>query len=99
MGPATISRWLSGESKPAVDMCRRIADALNVDLDLVLEKAGYRPQSMVGDVSERAGVLSAMVRRVNWDDDTRYFSVFRLVRGYVEDDRAVGVLDQDNDAR
>ena len=85
--PAVVSRWLSGESKPSVEMWRRIARAFRVDIDYVLEKAGYRPQSMAGELSERAGILASMVKRVDWADDTRYNSIYRLVRAYLEEDQ------------
>jgi transcriptional regulator with XRE-family HTH domain len=86
-GPAVVSRWLSGESKPSIEMARRIAEALRVDIDYVLEKAGYRPAALAGETSERGGILASMVKRVDWDDDTRYSSIYRLVRGYLEEDR------------
>jgi transcriptional regulator with XRE-family HTH domain len=84
---AVPSRWLSGESKPAVSMCKRIAQAFRVDLDFVLEKAGYRPATLVGETSERGGILASMVKRVNWDDETRYTVMYRMVRGFLEEDR------------
>ena len=86
-GPAVVSRWLSGEAKPSIEMCRRIAAALQVDIDFVLEKAGYRPVAFVGETSERGGLLAAMAKRINWDDETRYATVYRILRSYQEEDR------------
>lgn len=85
--PAVVSRWVSGESKPSIEMCRRIAQALRVDIDFVLEKAGYRPTSMAGATGERNELLASMARRVNFDDDTRYMTVYRMLRSWLEEDR------------
>lgn len=87
-GSAVVSRWASGEAEPTVGMCKRIADVLRVDLDFVLEKAGYREPRLVGELDERGGILASMVKRVRWEnEDTRYSTVYRIIRGYLEEDR------------
>ena len=87
-GPSIVSRWASGEAEPTIGMCKKIAQVLRVDLDFVLEKAGYRDPSLVGERDERGGILASMVKRVDWSkDETRYSTVFRIIRGYLEEDR------------
>ena len=40
---ATVSRWLSGQDKPSLESCRRLAECAGTPVDKVLAIAGYLP--------------------------------------------------------
>jgi transcriptional regulator with XRE-family HTH domain len=42
--PSMVYRWTEGQ-RPQAEQCAKIAEALNVDLDLVLAAAGHRPRN------------------------------------------------------
>lgn len=64
--PGVISHWVRGERIPSSASCERIADALNVDPDLVLVMAGHRPNIEGLTPDDPRTDLIAMVRRVRW---------------------------------
>jgi transcriptional regulator with XRE-family HTH domain len=62
-----ISDWLNNKRRPSPASCDRLADALGVDLDDVLRRAGHRPGSPVDDDPETAAVV-ATVRKIRWTE-------------------------------
>src|SRR5687768_15256517 len=45
VGTSTVSRWINGRV-PDAQYCDLIADALQLDIDDVLARAGYRPREV-----------------------------------------------------
>lgn len=43
--PETVSRWVDNEAIPDAANCVKIADALGVDRDFLLDLAGHRPDA------------------------------------------------------
>lgn len=85
---SAVSRWIRNERVPDPESCDRIADALGVDLDVVLLRAGHRPVLL--EESELVRELCAKVRRIAWTGEREL-----LVRGILDsmlsldrDDRA-----------
>ena len=44
-----VSSWVTGDKRPSPANCDRIAEALVLDVDVVLTKAGYRPRLVTDD--------------------------------------------------
>lgn len=63
-GTGTISRWIANARVPDPDSCDRIADALHIDVETVLRKAGHLPE--VESVDEFAEEIMALVKRIHW---------------------------------
>ena len=42
--PPTVSNWVNDKRRPSPESCILIADALGLDVDEVLDKAGHRPR-------------------------------------------------------
>ena len=40
---ATVSRWLSGQDKPSIISCQRLAEYSGIQINKVLSSAGYLP--------------------------------------------------------
>lgn len=47
VNPATISNWIGGHREPSMESCYKLAEALTLDLDEVLTRAGYREEGIV----------------------------------------------------
>lgn len=70
----TVSTWFRGVRLPDPDSCDRIAEAFHVDVDVVLEKAGHRPE--LEPDTELMRDLIALVRQVRWNAEREW-----LIRG------------------
>lgn len=64
--PARISEWITGARVPGPKSCDLIADALGIDLDLVLFQAGHRPQTQPTDPDDPKLMIYGLVNRVRW---------------------------------
>lgn len=62
----TVSMWAHDQRVPDPGSCDRIADALGVDLDLVLFYAGHRPLTTPPDPDDPKINVQGLVDRVNW---------------------------------
>lgn len=80
-----VSSWIRGERIPDPKYCDLIADALHVDVETVLRKAGHLPEEPADDPPELVE-LFGMMRRVDWNAD-RLAGVRSILRGYLEMDR------------
>jgi hypothetical protein len=62
-----VSNWYRGERVPDPASCEVIADAFNVDPDMVLIYAGHRPNVEELPPDDPRTDLIALVRRVQWN--------------------------------
>lgn len=69
VSPSVVSRWQRGERLPTAASCARIADALGLDVDLVLTRAGYRPPSAASPEDPRRADLIAKLRCLSLSDE------------------------------
>lgn len=74
-----VSNWVTGKRVPDPASCERIADALNVDPDMVLIYAGHRPNIEELAPDDPRTDLIALVRRVQWNEERE-----ALIRGQLE---------------
>src|SRR6185295_2448146 len=60
-----VYRWTEGQ-RPQTEQCEKIAEALNIDLDIVLAAAGHRPRNELapGVIRSEAAVLLNQVDEV-----------------------------------
>ncbi|HKG29549.1 MAG TPA: helix-turn-helix transcriptional regulator [Thermomicrobiales bacterium] len=64
VSPARVSEWLAGKYLPNPASCLRLADALNVEPDDVLARAGHRePTEPLAPDDSRSRII-ALVKRV-----------------------------------
>ncbi len=61
--PGLVSDWLRDVRIPSPESCDKIADALGLDIDEVLVRAGHRPP-LVHDDNPLLRELSAVVRQL-----------------------------------
>jgi transcriptional regulator with XRE-family HTH domain len=62
----TVSRWLTGSRRPRPDACDKLADALGVDLDMVLTLAGHRPPDIEIDPDSATARLMPLIEKIDW---------------------------------
>lgn len=82
--PATVSNWMRGTRVPSTDSCYLIADALLLDPDEVLERAGKRRAP--GDASLEARELHRIIEALT-AEETAF--VVRFVRFFLADRKRV----------
>jgi transcriptional regulator with XRE-family HTH domain len=75
----TVSQWFRGTRVPEPDSCDRIAEALHIDRDVVLDKAGHRQDVEEIPVDDPRRELHALIDRIQWDDWT-----LEIARGFLE---------------
>jgi transcriptional regulator with XRE-family HTH domain len=94
VGSGTVSMWLNGKRVPGPKSCDLIADALGVDIDVVLTAAGHRPPDIRIDPDSPEARLLPLIRQVPWDE--RQLRIFEeqlriLIKGlrgeYFTDDK------------
>jgi len=73
-----VNRWVRGLQTPETESCQRLADALGVDVDEVLEAAGHRPPEFEDD-SPQVRELLTKLRRIQMTEE-RYL----LLAGQLE---------------
>lgn len=61
-----VNRWVRGERIPSTQSCDLIADALGLDLDMVLWQAGHRPPTKELDPEDPRIEIHGLVDRVHW---------------------------------
>ncbi len=64
----TLSLWLNDKRIPLPRSIDKIADALALDFDYVLTKAGQRPPAFEVDPESYVGRLLAKIQHVEWDE-------------------------------
>jgi len=62
-----VGNWVRGQRVPSPESCDLIADALGVDLDVVLFNAGHRPTVPDIDPASREAEVLGMVHRIDWE--------------------------------
>jgi len=82
-----VSEWVNGKRPPSVESLERIADALHIDVETVLRKAGHLPE--VETVDEFAEEIMGLVKRIHWTPER-----VAIIRGSLQ-----GMLRTDADAR
>lgn len=55
-----LSGWINGRRVPSPESCDRLADALGLDLDDMLSRAGHRPRLPIDGTPEAREVLTLM---------------------------------------
>lgn len=68
LSSSTVSQWSTAKRIPKPAQCERIADALHIEVDTVLEKAGHRPQIEALSADDPRRELMGMLRRINFTD-------------------------------
>lgn len=86
-----ISLWVNGDRAPSPDSCQRIADALYLDIDEVLDAAGIRRNVTLDD--PQTAEFVAQLRRVRWNPD-RVMAMKSLLGSWLEMDR-LKTIDRD----
>jgi len=87
----TVSMWVMGKRIPDPASCDRIADALGIDLDIVLYQAGHRPQATppsTPDPSDPRTEILRLVKRVDWSDSRTFNLVSGMLRQIVADQKS-----------
>lgn len=84
VGTDLVSRWATGKRTPDPKSCDLIADALGVDLDIVLWQAGHRPQTQPIDPSDPRIDIHGLVDRVNWSPGNVKL-ITRVLRTMIEE--------------
>ena len=82
--PSRISEWINGKRIPDPASCDLIADALNLDLDLVLFQAGHRPMTQPVSPDDPRVDIHGLVDRVNWTPGNVKM-ITRILRTMLED--------------
>lgn len=85
--PSVISRWLRLEWGPDATSCLKVANALGVDVDFVLEIAGHQRRDRFPE-STNARQLKAMIDHIDWYKPDRFSTVEGIFRIYQEQDDA-----------
>ena len=84
---SVVSRWFTGTRVPSSAYCDLIADALGVDVDLVLTLAGHRPAPLDYDPDDWASDIIGRAKRVDWRKPGRFATIDTLLRLYLTEDR------------
>ena len=79
--------WVTGKRIPDPESCDRIADALNIDLDLVLWQAGHRPLVNPPDPGDPRLLVQGWVDRIDWTKPGRVQLIERIMVGWIGDDQ------------
>lgn len=85
--PARLSEWINGKRIPDPKSCDLIADALGVDLDLVLWQAGHRPPTKEIDPEDPKIAIYGLVDRVHWTPGNVKL-VTRVLRTLLEEEES-----------
>jgi transcriptional regulator with XRE-family HTH domain len=64
---STVSQWATGKRTPGGKSCERIAEALGISVDEVLEAADIRPPDEELTPDDPRRNLIAKVKRVKWN--------------------------------
>lgn len=83
---ARVSEWASARRLPSPPTCARIADALGLDLDVVLAAAGHRAIPCAPDPDDPRQALHGLVDQIVWTDD-RLAAAGGLLRALRDRDR------------
>ena len=81
---STVNTWWKGNRVPDSDSCDLIADALGVDLDLVLWQAGHRPMTQPVSPDDPRVDIHGLVDRVEWTPGNVKM-ITRILRTMLED--------------
>ena len=87
LSKSSISAYVNGERVPDPASCDRIADALGINLDVVLSQAGHRPQVERVPASDQKLAILGMVDRIDWTDDANYLIAMGVLRPLMEKGR------------
>ena len=79
----SVSRILNGTRKPGADMCRGIAEALNVPPEIVFRQAGLLPSKT--EIDPQAEEFIPLFRQLDTTDRKRLLQIARV---WVEDESA-----------
>ena len=82
--PARVSEWANGKRIPDPTSCDLIADALGVDLDVVLFQAGHRPMTQPVSPDDPRVDIHGLVDRVTWTPGNVKM-ITRILRTMLED--------------
>lgn len=80
-----VSNWLSGARRPNPASVDKIADALVIDVDEVLTRAGHRPALPRDELEAVHARLDPRLRRVQWSE-FRYGLVESMLDQFIQDD-------------
>lgn len=80
MQPSAVSKWALNQQRPSPAQCAKVAEALGMDLDVVLAAAGHRPRS-----SQAPGVIrSEVVAIVNHIPERLLAVVVPMLQGLTD---------------
>lgn len=81
----TVRRWLDG-SPPRYEHLESIANALRLDLEVVLAEARRQPYATYSDLDETKSRLRNLVNEVRWTEE-RELTARRMLEGFIELDK------------
>lgn len=84
-----VSMWLSGDKLPSPKSIDKIADALRLDVDLVLTMAGHRPPTYETDPNDPKELTIQRLRRLKWDR-ARNVTLAGIIDAWEKEDRREG---------
>jgi transcriptional regulator with XRE-family HTH domain len=85
--PSVINRWKRGEYGPNANSCVKIANALGVDPQFVMELAGHEPRQRVPEDTKVQQLLSA-IRYIDWEKPGRFATIDGIFRMYQLEDNS-----------
>jgi transcriptional regulator with XRE-family HTH domain len=88
--PSVINRWGRGEYGPNANSCVKIANALGVDPQFVMELAGHKPRQRVPESTGVQQLLSA-IRYIDWEKPGRFTTIDGIFRMYQLEDSSESV--------
>jgi transcriptional regulator with XRE-family HTH domain len=83
--PSVISRWLRCEWGPDASSALKVANALGVDVDFVLELAGHERRQRFPE-STNARQLKSMIDHIDWYKPGRFNTIEGIFRIYKNED-------------
>jgi len=84
INPSLINRYVNGIHVPDGINLYRIADALNLDADLVREAAGLEPAREKAPGTTETRTLVSLVERIRWREATEHYTTVEgILRMYL----------------
>ena len=83
---STVNTWVRGSRVPDPHNCDLIADALRMDIDVVLMQAGHRPDTPRTSPDDAKLLILGLVDRIDWSDNVNLQVALGVLRPLIERD-------------
>ena len=87
LSKSAISAYVTGHRVPDPKACDLIADALLIDLDLVLWQAGHRPNIEAVSPDDPRVIIIGLAERIDWTKPNRLEFIEPMLRKWADEDR------------